>query len=62
MKQLSPERRKIVVLAAAIAASSGAVLLLQRDHPHLTAAWLGLLSVALVYVVVQLVKIKRQKS
>jgi hypothetical protein len=62
MKQLSPERRKIVVLASAIAASSGAVLLLQKDHPRLTATWLGLLSVALVYVIVQLVKIKRQKS
>jgi hypothetical protein len=61
MSQLSPERRKVVVIAASIAAMSGSVGLLARNHPWLAGVWLGLLAVALVYVMVQLVKIKRSR-
>jgi len=59
---MTQERRKVVVIAASIAAMSGSVGLLARHHPWLAGVWLGLLFVALVYVMVQLVKIQRSKK
>jgi hypothetical protein len=59
MSQLTPERRRVAILGGSIAAMSGTVALLQKTHPRLVAVWLGLLFVALVYVIIQLVKIRR---
>jgi len=61
MSRLSPERRKVAVLGGSIAAMSGVTATLQHTHPWLTAVRLCLLAVALVYVMVQLVKIKRSR-
>ncbi len=59
-RNLSPERRKVVILAASIAAMSGCVGLLGHNHPVLMGIWIGVLAVAMVYVITQLVKIKKQ--
>jgi hypothetical protein len=59
MSKLSPERRKIVVLGGSIAVMSGGVGLLGRDHPVVMWIWLAVLLMALVYVAMQLVKLKR---
>jgi len=61
MSRLSPERRKVAVLGGSIAAMSAVTATLQHKHPWLTVLWLCLLAVALVYVMVQLVKIKRSR-
>jgi len=60
-KNLSPERKKVAVLGGSIAAMSGTVALFQHNHPRLVAAWLCLLFIAMVYVVMQLVKIRRSR-
>jgi uncharacterized membrane protein YfcA len=59
MSKLTPERRKIVAIGGSVAAMSGGVLLLQRNHPWLTAVWACLLMFAAIYVMMQLVKIRR---
>jgi hypothetical protein len=58
---MTTERRRVAVIGGSIAAMSGGALLLQRDHPWVTTAWLVVLAFALVYVVVQLIKIRRSK-
>ena len=58
MNKLSPERRRVVILAASIAAMSGVVGLLGHNHPVLMGIWIAVLAVAMVYVIVQLFKIK----
>ena len=58
MSNLSPERRRVVVLCASVAAMSGVPVLLQR-HAVLLGVWIGLMSVALVYIMVQVAKLKR---
>jgi hypothetical protein len=62
MSQLSPERRKVAVLGGSIAAMSGCVALFANKHPVLMGIWLGMLFYALIYTIIQLVKIKKKNA
>ena len=59
--RLSAERRKVVVLAACIAAGSGLFGLLAQNHTKLAIGWLVVMAGLAVYVIGQLVKIKRSR-
>jgi hypothetical protein len=61
MSKLTPERRKIVAIGGSIAAMSGGVLLLERNHPWVATVWVCLLMVAAIYVMWQLIKIRRSR-
>jgi hypothetical protein len=59
MRELEPQRKRLVVLCAAIGAMSGGPVLL-KQHPKLLAIWITGMVVGLVYVMVQLARLKRQ--
>jgi hypothetical protein len=59
---MTPERRKIAVLGGSIAAMSGGVILFGQKHTALIGIWLGVLCYALIYVIIQLVKIKKKNA
>ncbi|MDQ2925527.1 MAG: hypothetical protein M3R43_08235 [Acidobacteriota bacterium] len=61
MNKLSPQRKKVVVLAAGMACWSVGGPILVKGHPRLTMVWIGFILVALVYTVVEFVKLKRQE-
>jgi hypothetical protein len=58
MRELSPQRKRVVVLCASVAAMSGSSVLL-KGHPVLLGAWIGLMVVTLVYAMVELAKLKK---
>jgi hypothetical protein len=58
-RELSPQRRKVVVLAACIASISGLGPVLFQHHRYLGLVWIALLAVALTYLMVQFVKLRR---
>ena len=60
MNKLTRERREIVVIGGGIAAGSAGAAALSQRHPMLGWVWLAVIFVALGYVVVKLVKIKRE--
>jgi hypothetical protein len=55
------ERRKIMMISMSIAAISAGMLPLSQKHPQVIYVWLGFLGLAFIYVVTQLVRIKRNK-
>jgi hypothetical protein len=59
MRELSPQRKRVVVLCSSVAAMSGCSVLL-KGHPVLLGAWIALMVVTLVYAMVQLAKLKGQ--
>jgi len=61
MKELSPERRKVVILGGSIASMSGTIALLGRNHPWMGAVWLCCLLIAAAYAMTQLIKIRRSE-
>jgi hypothetical protein len=60
-KRLSSERRKVVLIASSIAALSAGMVPLSQRHPQVIAVWLCFLGVAMIYVITQLVRIKRNR-
>jgi hypothetical protein len=58
MRELSPQRKRVVVLCASVAAMSGVSVLL-KGHPVLLGVWIGLMVVTLVYAMVEFAKLKR---
>lgn len=58
-RPLSPQRRKIVAMAGAIASMAGLGPTLAYNHPYLRMTIIGFTAVGLVYVISQMVKLKR---
>lgn len=56
--KLSPQRKRIVTTAAAIGGMSGGPILLQ-GHRYLLLGWIGVMAAGLVYVMTEMVKLKR---
>ncbi len=61
MRRLSGERRRIVALSGSVAALSGVVPPLLGHHPVLRWAWVGFMVSLLVYVVVLMVRLRRNE-
>jgi len=61
MSELSPRRRRIVVMSGSIAALSGVTPLLLKDHPYVRIGVLVWIVLMLVYVVTEIVKLKREE-
>jgi len=61
MSELSPRRRRIVVMSGSIAALSGVTPLLLKDHPYVRTGVLVWIVLMLVYVVTEIVKLKREE-
>jgi hypothetical protein len=57
--EMSPQRKKVVILGAAIACMSGGPVLLM-GHPKLLGVWVGVMLVALVRMIAEIAKLKRQ--
>jgi hypothetical protein len=55
------ERRRVAILGAAIGLGSAGMLLLMEKHPHVAMAWMGVLGVAAVYVIAQLLRIRKSR-
>jgi hypothetical protein len=60
MRELSPQRKKVVVLGAAIACMAG-VPMMFKNHPVLLGLWVGLMVVALVKLLAEFAKLKRNE-
>ena len=58
MRELSPQRKRVVVLCASVASMSGVSVLL-KGRPALLGVWIGLMVVTLAYAMVELAKLKR---
>ena len=61
MNKRDAERRKIVLIGGSIAAGTPAMAIYGQQHPALMWAWFGGILVALLYVVMQLVRIKKSR-
>ena len=61
-RSLSPQRRKVVAMAAAIASVSGLIPTLTHGHPYVAWTIIGLMMVGLVYVIAQMVKLRRDED
>jgi hypothetical protein len=59
MRELGPQRKRVVVLFAVVACMAGGPVLL-KGHPGVLAGWIAMQLVLLVVGVVQLAKLKRQ--
>jgi energy-converting hydrogenase Eha subunit C len=62
MSKLSPQRRRIVVMAGSVACIAGVVPTLLKEHPVLRMVLLAFMVAALVYVVVEVVRLKRSEG
>jgi len=61
MNKLTRDRREVAVIGGGIAAGSAGAAALSQRHPVLGWVWLAMIFIALAYVVVKLLKIKREK-
>jgi hypothetical protein len=59
MRELSPQRKKVVVLFAAVACMAGGSVLL-KGHPGMLAGWIAVQVILLVVAMVEFAKLKRQ--
>ncbi len=62
MREMSVQRRRVVVLASSVAAMSGLGTLLFHRHAWLGWTWMGLEGALLAWVVVLMVRLKRDEG
>lgn len=62
MSEMNAQRRKVVVLAASVACISAAGPVLLKSQPRFTFVWIGFVIIALVFTLVEFVKLKRQQQ
>jgi hypothetical protein len=57
MREMSEQRRRLAGLSACLAAMSGVGPALLRNHARLRLVWLGVVVVAMVWVIARLTKL-----
>jgi hypothetical protein len=59
---MSAERRRVVVMASSLAAMSGVGPVLFRGHPRAEWVWLAVYAALMVWVIVKLVRLRRDEG
>jgi hypothetical protein len=62
MRKMSPERRKLAALASSLACMSGVGPVLLRGYPRWEWAWLGLYIPLMIWVIVRMVRLRRDEG
>jgi hypothetical protein len=62
MREMSLKRRRVVGLASSLACMSGVGPVLLRHHPLMEWVWLGLYIALMVWVIVLMVRLRRDEG
>jgi hypothetical protein len=62
MRKMSAERQRVALLASSLAAMSGVGPVLLRGNPRAEWVWLGVYASLLVWLVVRMVRLRRDEG
>lgn len=62
MRKMSLQRRRLVLLANSVACMGGVGPSLSQHHPQLEGVWLGLTATLLIWVIVQMMRLRKDEG
>ena len=62
MRKMSLQRRRVVLLASSLTCMGGVGPSLSQHHPQLEDLWLGLMATLLIWVIVQMMRLRKDEG